>query len=452
MHHLFELGQKTFLGDEHWEYFVVPKEAPIYHGSHDKRMPTNNVPFPVGLSHYDPLSTAKTVDMAYFSTIEVATDYAGPNGVILAFRTKRPLILFQVTPGNLARLESNSNMPDDVKESVAKLFSWHPERPNELIRPKTKKTDRTWAEWIRKVVPSVVAGIFVAQLWRTSERLASSQDEFILFNATTDLERCLTDPHDWQHVPFKHVPLALTQLESTMRHYVTQNVAVHSGDLWEHSVWSCLWAERLTTILFDYGDPDVFSEKEEKQLSAMALIHDIGKCNPSACQHRGTFFTYFAQQQHPEVGSQYISGDLAFPSEEPFLPQLMSYLGLETRETAFIVKHHWELGPLLRKWVLADKSPSVAASFRQVFPQGTPTRWLKKLFLVSSADMLATQPPDPGVCKKNIASRFWPLANVPRKHKGTFLFAQRIGFHNLEDLKRFFRQVFPVPMDVVVTL
>jgi hypothetical protein len=331
-------------------------------------------------------------------------------------------------------------MPEKVKATINKLYKYVPGNTI-LTRPKGSVTDASWVVWLNQYLDTLFDGIFVDRLWRDEATkdmslLSASQDEVILFDATDSLRRDITDCLDWQYNPFLHLPPVLHELKMLMQRFFTTNTLFHAGDLWEHSTWACLWAERIVDILGLQCNIDI------KVLSALALIHDIGKCNPEACERRKDSFHYYNQPQHPKVGKEFIVKERPFPVD---MDALLAYLfegKLTPEEVGFVVESHWDLGPVLSAWVRQNKQHSVITRYADQH-KGMSEKMVKYLFFTSVADILAAQPPNRQVTMENIASRYWPITNLPRHYKGDQVMENRVGITDLQDLSLFYRQLFP---------
>lgn len=448
---ILTLGKRTFLNET--EAFLLPVHTPLYHGSSSIELTIQNAPFPVGRFKYAPDSNMEEADISYYSSYDVARYYAG-KGIIMAFETCRPLTLFHLSVCNLEKFWPK--FPSAVRNTIRTLYGFSP-GVKLLTRPKGSKTDASWVKWLASETDALFDGVFVDRFWRDMNERSSyslqiaSQDEVILFDACSVLTRNLTNPLDWQHSPFLHLPRAIHLLRKQMTHYKTTNIRSHAGNLWEHSIWSCLWVERLPHLMgVDHVDDAIV-----KRWAAIALLHDLGKCRPDLCQQRGDTFVYYAQPNHPKMGKNYLTGQEPFPmiqddgrvvADAMFIPSLLETLGLEewVDDAALVLLRHWDLGPLLRTWKMRGFSTSVAASF---FP-GIDTEVKKCLFFVSLADILAAQPPSPQIPMQNVASRFWPLVNVPRNYKGAQIYEKRIGLTCLSDAVLFYHQVFGGGLDM----
>jgi len=456
---ILTLGQRTFVDET--DAFVLPAAVNLYHGSQSKELAAADVPFPVGPKKYAPGGGGggeeqPQSEISYYSSYDVARYYAGggKRGVILAFKTRRPLTLFLLSVQNLAKFWPRFSPA--VRANLATLYGYAP-GVMMLTRPKGTKTESTWVRWLAVETRPLFDGVFVDRFWRTDKvrtgtsLQVASQDEVILFDACQVLERDCQNPLDWQHSPFLHLPDPLHMLRVQMGHYVTTNRNFHAGNLWEHSIWACLWTERLPLMM---GDTSI-TEETTKMWSAVALLHDIGKCCPSACEKRGTHeFVYFAQPKHPQVGADYIEQKMPFPlvqdngeivSDALFMANLLAVLGLDripAAEVAQIVRSHWDLGPVLQKWKSCAFSPHIVRAYFDSLDASMSEGQKRCLFFVSAADILAAQPPSPLVAMQNVASRFWPLVNVPRAYGGVNVLQNRIGLASAADLVLFYRQAF----------
>lgn len=451
---LLALGRDTVLGDI--ETFLLPARCPLYHGTRSVALTEADVPYPVGPVRYDPRTSRDEPAVSYYSSVDVARYYAGREGVLLAFETSRPLALVRGSAANFERFWPEC--PDAVRQSLATLYGFRP-GVRTLSRRKGSVTDVSWVEWLRRRFDRTFDGVFVDRLWRDPERTTdlslrgASQDEVILFDATECLRRRLEDPLDWQHSPFLHLSSAIHELRVQMGRYETTNARFHAGNLWEHSVWSCLWAERLPALLGIPEPPFLAS------VSALALLHDIGKCRPEECLRRGDRWVYFSQPRHPEAGADLLSGRAPFPRidddgnvapDGAFVGRLLRDLGLDGEEAAWIAERHWDLGPVLARWKRSGCCPRLARDFvaetlekkKKKEGRGKSGGFddVLKLLLVSLADVLAAQPPHPSTPMVNLASRFWPVVNVPRVYKGVSAVSERLGLTGSDEMRLFFHQ------------
>jgi hypothetical protein len=123
---------------------------------------------------------------------------------------------------------------------------------------------------------------------RTSGYFARDTNELVLCNPLEYLRRDYSDKHDWQHNPQELSYLEkrphLGKFIHEMQRYISYNVAFHAGDLYEHSVWTCLYAEELcnnfardTSFIPLYIRSKFSDEHFKRLISTIAFFHDIGK-------------------------------------------------------------------------------------------------------------------------------------------------------------------------------
>jgi hypothetical protein len=140
------------------------------------------------------------------------------------------------------------------------------------------------------------------------------------------------------------------ELLNDFKNYITQNVNVHAGNLYEHSLWTAI------TVVQWWQEKNAWIEginAKFKDLTIMAsLFHDIGKAGDLK-------YLYKEKENHPYFGLEYIAGYRDYHVVKnlinPF--DFKSYcadLGFQERDQkilAILVGVHWEFGGIVLKGI-----------------------------------------------------------------------------------------------------
>jgi len=463
----------TYFFDGVFQCVRFPKGMQLYHGS--GALANANAEFPLGIDYYKTssnrvstntllqdvithpdesvsaeLSRQVPVKPAWFGTYNTAKLYSRQQPTfskvcgdkcICVFRLKRDTVFVLLDNNfNIWRMINDPLIPDKAKEYLKRMFSlngpvWIEAAKNEFgkieieqkKRSSYREFDLPFTDWLCSYLPSEYAG-YAANV-PVKDKQAFFHLEFMICNPLVWLERDLSSPKDWQHFNTKMAPLEVVKLLNQMRLYKSINIDFHSGDLFEHSIWSLLFAERLTTnTYFGQQLPVEFAKK----IAATALLHDIGKMDPnnSKVSKRKSDYVYFSIKEHPRTGSDYILGNKQIPILDPTtleqvsvinMPELLGELGFVSSDVvalAKVVDMHWEFGLFLDMW---DEVSDKAVDMYINKVGNEPYAFFLVIVLVSVADVLASQPYGVNnlTAELNHHSRFFPyISNVPKKYRG----------------------------------
>ena len=182
-----------------------------------------------------------------------------------------------------------------------------------------------------------------------------SEFAFLNLNSMKLLDRSYTDPRDWQFQNLEALSFEIANLIKEMKRYVTLNIDFHSGNVYEHSVWTALWCQRFirqNSKWIQGIDPTIFNT-----VIIACFLHDIGKIGDGIT-------TYYDKQNHPQKGRDY------FKIDGPELRlENGSSLNMNNLLTAFnmnsnlnktiitsVIKLHWDFGDTLRQF-RANRDP-----------------------------------------------------------------------------------------------
>jgi hypothetical protein len=446
----------------------------VYHGS--GALANANAEFPVGINFYKAgasptvssgalladalsrpeesvnagLSRQVPVRPAWFGTYNTAKLYSRQqsafskvcgDGCVAVYRFKRDVVFLLLDNNfNIWRILNDPLVPDRSKNFLRHMFSLKgptlvESAKNEFgkidiprkERLSIREFDIPFSDWLCSYLPAEYAG-YAANV-HVKDKKAFFHLEFLVCNPLVWLERDLGSPRDWQHFDTKTAPLEVLTLLKQMRLYKSTNIDFHAGDLFEHSVWSLLFSERLTaTSYLGQPIPDGFAKK----IAATALLHDIGKMDPNnpRVTKRTTDYIYFSIPEHPRTGRDYILGTRKLPVLDPTTLQQVSYIDMPTllAELGFVssdilplsklVDMHWEFGLFLDMW--DGSSLYIIDQFIDTVGK-EPLSFFFALVLISVSDVLASQPYGVNnlTAELNHHSRFFPyISNVPKKYRG----------------------------------
>ncbi len=140
-------------------------------------------------------------------------------------------------------------------------------------------------------------------------------------------------------------------LLDNFKKYITTNDRSHSGNLYEHSIWSVnaigkFWQEKEIWVE-GLSERDIFLSK------LSALLHDIGKAGDLEKDKNG-IYKYDIKSDHPQRGYEYLLGIREFWLDEVNTFDFQEYfdtLGLSEEEKKIITiltGIHWEFGAILK--------------------------------------------------------------------------------------------------------
>lgn len=411
---------------------------------------------------------------------------------VFAYLTKRDIKLLRIdSEHNINILLSHSNMTDTVRDAIGFMLQidvTRVERPfGETVfarkrdavtagRLSVNVVDTLFTDWLCQNMPKL-DGYCAADI--TLERrfgaLPTGQAEVVttkrfhgemaLCNPFNLLSRNYDSPQDWQHMNLTGAPQTVRQFMGQLSLYETINNNFHSGNLFEHSIWTLLSAEKFFAPMAPQS-PAVYMYG-----CFLAFIHDIGKMVHPKADGTSTEvyynvarqkYIYFDVRDHPQIGARYWMSDsipLMNPAIDPFSP--VGYLSPQqmARDMGIILIPEWVMlgsvalsvhrvfGEMLLK-PLNNKvfernsnayNTSIASYVLQVIAlaenslganlTSSSMRTLITLcMIVSNADISATQPVDAGTGRTtdanlknrlNRKSSIWPyISNVSKRYSG----------------------------------
>jgi hypothetical protein len=467
----------TYYFDGEYQVVKFPKGMQLYHGS--GALANANVEFPAGVDLYKPYNMGSksningveliksTIENPYqsvefetskffkispgwFGTPNIATTYSLQNKkfankcgdkCINVYELKEDCIFLLLDNNfNIWKILNNPNVPQKNKDQLKFMFDlqhfgaeFSETEFGKLIfkhkkRLSFREVDLPFTDWLCSFIPREYAGY--AANTPVEKKKIYFHLEFMFCNPLKWLKRNLSNPIDWQNMDLKNAPVEISLLLDQMSLYKSVNVDFHAGDLFEHSIWSLLFAEQLVLNNTRYGIPDI---ETQKKIAASAFIHDIGKMTPNS-KHvvkRNNEYIYFSIPDHPKIGGDYIRGTQSLPILNKNLEQigtfningLLTELGFKQQDfsnLAKIIDLHWELGNYINKWSGPGDLKTVDEYINHVGSKQSFV-FFYSLIVVSTADVLASQPYGMNnlTAELNHKSRFFPfITNVPKKYRG----------------------------------
>lgn len=471
----FSCGKYFFDG----EYVLVefPAGMTLYHGS--SVLGNSASTYPVGSQFYKPaalgdvaeieptiagnskynveelLTEYQNVDMAWFSSANNAVLYTKDekikgceNFCMHAYTLTQNCVFFLLNnPYNLNKLLKHDKMTDSVRTSLRSMFTIPasfeylsgPFGPSlQFERVSIYREDKAFAEWMcQNVIYGNYAGYCAPEM--THKQLFHL--EFIICNPILFLKRDLSNVKDMFY-DAELYPNNIRILFEQMKKYETVNTNFHSGDLFEHSIWSLLFAEHLS----ERASPKM-NDRLKKLIMAAALVHDIGKMSPSSCERNKirNKYIYYEVADHPDIGARY------FDTSIPILDENLSIVGAlspkdvitdilpdvtdeELDAIKHVIKLHWYFGDKILK-VFNKRGTAEYTNainfYKKLFNQALDKNLaILVTIIVSIADIEATQPYtkqklaglSTEKIKETLRSNLLPyIISKPKKYKGTSL-------------------------------
>lgn len=183
--------------------------------------------------------------------------------------------------------------------------------------------------------------------------------------------------------------MSLTELLDDFRKYKTTNSDFHSGNVYEHSVWSAMY----TNWMMETNHPNTKDvEKSWKKILVFAaLLHDIGKCGDEN-------LVFFDKPNHPEIGGYYFDRGYYITVEGKHLDlrRILEEAGLSNayKIISFIVKSHWLIGGVMNKpnidpWYLYAEFNKFC--IKNGYAYENIQCLFEIVYIVWTADLMATQ-------------------------------------------------------------
>ncbi len=480
----FTCGTPYFDG----EYFVVkfPKGMQLYHGSGP--LANSLVEFPLGKEFYQRVDIGTTVpadivakirssdlsierilsenmpiSMSWYGDLSTAQIYSSRADInpyvaqcgdrcLFVYELIQDAVFLQLDNDyNITKILANTGVPFDVKTALSQMFNIRHDSPDVIessenkfgeftYREKRRRsyftTDRLFSTWLCDDKSMERYAGYAANI-QVIDKKEIFHMEFMFCNPLNYMRRNLLNVADWQYndLGTKTMYDIVRKFLKQLSYYKSYNVNFHAGNLFEHSVWSLLFAEVLSATadrLFNVS----LSAAEQKEVAAIAFIHDIGKMtitDPKVTVRKHDV-VFSSLPSHPKLGGDYIRGDKQLPVLDGDMKQigfldvnlLLDALGLSDmnrHELAKIVDLHWQFGAAFRR-ISDDSFPSLdlaADIFINVCGVNESVKFYAYLVIVSMADILASQPYGMNnlTVELNHRSKFFPfIANVPKKYRG----------------------------------
>ena len=445
----FYCGEYYFDG----EYQVVkfPKGMVLYHGS--GLLANEAVAYPLGIPYYKPqefgrekneevtlaiakdskynleqlLSEYARIDAGWFTDPKNARIYTkidtipGCEGFCLqAYKlTQDCIFLLLDNEYNLQKLLTHPKMDKNTSDGLREMFTIANDykqslnRSNnpgniinlgDLTRVSIYSNDKIVANWLCDyVIYENYSGYCAPTQINKKKAEKSFHLEFVFCNPLLYLERDLENAEDMFYDAEEYPP-NIKSLFNQMKKYETTNTNFHSGNIFQHSIWSLLFAEHLSGRTTPKVD-----DRLKRLIMGSALIHDIGKMNPEKCVLNVTRnkYMYDVIESHPEIGASYFdtgipilndnlkdTGEKLWPQD--ILKDIISDITPAEIETAKnVVLYHWHFGSkILDKFAnRGEIYKNAITEYIKLFDDiATRKISIFATIIVSIADIEATQP------------------------------------------------------------
>jgi hypothetical protein len=415
----------TYYFDGEFQVVKFPKGMKIFRSLPEK-IADSQFELPLGLDYYDPFKTGSKskIDRKKLETSLKQGDKS------VQYETSK---FFTISPSwfgthELTNIDSVYELLEDcVFILLGNTFNGWKLLANSHIPEQQLKLD-DFATWFCQDFLGEIADIADHYAGYALESPNNKQQlELMICNASRWLKRNL------KHQNIKGSSNGIFILLKQMSFYKTSNVDFHAGNLFEHSIWSLLYAEQLVLNTPKIGIPNIALQK---RIASTALIHDIGKMlpdNPNSVKRSDEIIS-FSNPGHVKSGGEFIRGIRPLPILNENMKQigvfnmkaLLNDLGFQTdaeiEDVAKILDLHYEFGKHLTKWQGYDDSQTVENFIKTVGDE--PFEFFYSLIIVSIADIMASQPFGSNnlTAELNHNSRFFPfISNVPKKYRGSDL-------------------------------
>lgn len=465
-----------------------PKGMQLYHGS--KPLADANVEYPNGLTFYETydfsqkrqpplrfnedelvskeiteiISEQLNPNPAWYGDEEVASLYSSQSSkqtkkLIFSYELKKDAVFIILDNDfNLWQI-LNGDVPDEIKNTINRMFDFKGNFHFDSLkfgeinvvkgRTSFSDVDFKFSQWLCSFAEKEKYVGYAANNIINNDR-SIFHLEFMICNSPKWLKRNLENPSDWQYNSQKPKGM-LNILLSQFSLFKTTNVDFHSGNLYEHSIWSLLFAEKLVLSPLFPGMP-ALSKETQKFIAGIAFIHDIGKLDPENCKKTAKGFVYHTLPKHPEIGEKIITGEKKLTVFNKQLEavgffdiqSLLKELGYQPSDYTVIgdmIGLHWEFGFYVSQLqrLISENNTQITEQQFELAARAFITKVGNRSFMfyyglivISIADILASQPFTDFLPKyQNAVSRFFPgISNVPKKYRGG----------NVKDLTSYLRE------------
>lgn len=287
---------------------------------------------------------------------------AAKGSCILSYTLKNDAVFLLLTdPLNITKLKSE--YPAQAR-NISVMFGDIPYRlrndapidsnPITIVKTDPKLRRTSFYEQDRAVCSSLCKTLFRERNYAgyVGGKMRSSGDivfhvEITFCNSAKHLERNFNDPHDWQYNRIPDNKPLLKKFISIMKLFKTTDIKLHSGNLYEHSVWSLLWCENLIKLLPKTKLVGEFISSQEimSATKLASLLHDIGKQvvqgeHIKRKQGKETYI-YHSIPNHEKIAVDYLNNNRSGPytetyGESPSLSGLLEELNINYPAAGYI--------------------------------------------------------------------------------------------------------------------
>jgi hypothetical protein len=361
---------------------------------------------------------------------------------------KEAIFIILDNENNIIRLLDHPTIPKEIKEKLKEMFSLSDYNPEKIsisknLKFKIKEFDKnkiveSYKSFLKWFFPALQKENYTGFV--LNKFVNSFDSKFMFYNPFEYLERDINSDLDWQYFNYSNVPTETKKLLEQMKLYKSLNVNTNSGNLFEHSIWSLLFAEQLLLIKKNFKDEKKINFLMKKIVACSFLIN-IGKIDPenNLVKKRKKDFVYYEIAENKILGIEYINGIKKIPifnletlNFEGFIDisKLLNEFDISLNEINIIsslINEYTEIQKWLTNWKGSENE--VDELINEL--KGNSKDYQLALLVVSLANLLAFESYGTFERKnKNISSIFFPfITNVPKKYKG-------IKFSK-EDLQKF---------------
>jgi hypothetical protein len=419
----------------------------------------------------DQLSEKKKIEPVWFESYkkEMRLDNKWIKSYILK---KEAIFVILDNESNIIRILNNPNIPEEVKNQLKKMFSLSDSYSNNIyisnnlkfkikeLHKNEKISNFSFLYWFFPVFKKENYAGFVLNNFKTD----SFDSKFMFYNPFKYLERDLNSNLDWQFFDYSKVPSETKKLLEQMKLYKSININTESGDLFEHSIWTLLFAEKLLEVK---NSKFIFKDEKtenflKKKIIAISFLLNVGKIDPEnnlVMKKRKKDFIYFKLPDNKKAGIEYINGKKKIPflnSEtlnfESFIDMSKILNEFDISSDITIISYLINNFLQLQKWLFNWKETEAEVDeLLTLLKEKTIDNndYLYALLIVSLADLLARESYKSFENEeKNISSFFFPfISNVPKKYRGTIFKPEELKKYN-SFYQIFFKKIFKKELEL----
>jgi hypothetical protein len=307
---------------------------------------------------------------------------------------------------------------------------------NNLYRTSYRDIDMTFTKYFCEIINKNYAGYVSNEQYVIDNNKLTKifHLEFIFCNVYKYLSRDIFDENDCQYFKLDKLEKYTKMYINTLLCYVTTNVFFHGGNLFEHSIWALLYAEKYIE------EEDMFKmlKPDKRLVCIIAFLHDIGKIQKTNKKKNNKYY-YHTHENHPFVGAEYITNDK--------YRNLLVELGVHKYQNliSHIIKNHMYIGTVYMNYK-AEKFTLTKKIKNEILMKNYTSKEINILLFIYLCDVSAMQS-FPNINNVNAKSTIIPgISNVPQKYPGIQL--------DLKSIKKFITliqdiSVVNVPMEIV---